>query len=156
MLYQPSDPIVKRHIELMETLEDSRPKGWYRKKVSVWYIDDFIASAVQDFGNSARVFTRYHFIPFNRNDSVIPLSILDHSVPMLKTQLEYCKEKEYDNAFISIENNRVRVLQKAAKWYKKSGVESILLNDKYKTAEDSYQNILLFPIKNTHFNLEKL
>lgn len=153
MLYLNHETPVKNYIKkYSQVATKKRPKGWLvENDLLAWSIMDECVSGIQDFGNYARMLTRFHIL--KKYDGPIPVSFSDkYTKPMILEQLDFIDKLGYDHAFVSTEYGFGH-LKKLQRRMNEININTKILPDKYQTSRNSYQNIILFPLSGEKFEL---
>ena len=177
MIIGKTDKRIKTFLDYMQTRDTSRSTKdlWYvlDDRFEAWSViydnDKIVAcSAIQNFSNCGRILTRFAIDPDYRTNALLQKkqNNLTYAFQMVKEQLQYCKEKNYDHAFLSTEYNRTGVIDRHIQIAKKLGLECTRLPGKYNTCDRlegryindtniCWQNVCLYPLSKKEFPLVK-
>lgn len=169
------DNRIRTFLSSMQTKDVTRSTDdlWYvlDERFEVWSViydnDEVVAcSAVQNFQNCGRILTRFAVDPAYRSKTLQQKKQngMTFAFQMVKEQIEYCKEKNYDHAFFSTEDKRVGVIDRHVRMAKELGLECKRLEGKYNTcaiiegqwlneSKTCWQNICLYPLSDKEFPL---
>lgn len=164
MIIGAKDPKLQHFLAWMKTLDDARPSEWYPDptdpKFLAWSVvedDDGVvaASAVQSYGPSARIITRFCIDPVFRTQGMQQPTINGKTFAfhMVEEQLLWCRMNGINNAFFSTENDRVGVIKRHVRIAKTLGLKCQLLPRRYNTCApgECWQNICLYPLSEKPF-----
>jgi len=169
------DDRIKTFLDYMQTRDKTRsPENlWYvlDERFEAWSVvydnDKIVAcSAVQNFQNCGRILTRFAIDPDYRTTALQQKKHngMTFAFQMVKEQIEYCKEQNYDHAFFTTEYDRVGVINKHVRMAKELGLECRHLEGKYNTcakldgrwinnSKICWQNVCLYPLSDKEFPL---
>lgn len=157
MIYSWNSTECKLLIEYLKQTCDRRTSEWFDKEVIAWFELNNVYGAVQNFNNTVRMITRLYIEPENRVKGMTSgPPVLD----LIKYQLKWISEREYDNAFVSFDYNKRGVAKRHVRTAEKYGLESELLDGTYKTCKSNIksceQHIVLYRLSYKEFPLCRL